>query len=108
MDQQSSSWSQSGLERLHTVLRLSEGPLSGRTLSITDEAGQIREAFVVELSIELRGCRGTGPGCLMYPDAHNQHYCPHTESNDALVCNRSDASTRFVDKQEYLTWKLTK
>lgn len=58
--------------------------------------------------VELRGCRSTGPGCLMYPDAHNERYCPRTESNDALVCVQSDADTRFVDKQEYLTWKLMK
>lgn len=45
----------------------------------------------------------------MYPNAHNQRYCPYTESNGAvLVCDRPDASTRFVDKQEYLIWKLTK
>lgn len=43
----------------------------------------------------------------MYPDAHNKHYCPHTESNDTLVCIRPVADTRFVDKQEYLIWKLT-
>lgn len=42
----------------------------------------------------------------MYPNVHNKHYCPHTESNDALVCIQSDAGTRFVDKQEYLIWKL--
>lgn len=50
---------------------------------------------------------GIGPGCLMYPDAHNEHYCPLAEGDNTLVCNRSDAGTRFVDKQEYLTWKLT-
>lgn len=44
----------------------------------------------------------------MYLDVYNEHYCPRTESNDALVCVQSGADTRFVDKQEYLTWKLMK
>lgn len=64
--------------------------------------------MIVELSDELRGCRGTGPGCLMYPDAHNEHCCPHAESDGMLVCNPPRADMRFVDKQEYLVWKLTK
>lgn len=45
----------------------------------------------------------------MYPDPDNKHYCPLAESNGAvLVCNQPDADLRFVDKQEYLIWKLTK
>lgn len=43
----------------------------------------------------------------MYPDAHNEHYCPLAEGNDTLVCNQPLTGVRFVDKQEYLTWKLT-
>lgn len=62
--------------------------------------------MIVELSNELRGCRGTGPACLMYPDAHAVSYCPHVGSNDMPVCNQPFADVRFVDKQEYLTWKL--
>lgn len=42
----------------------------------------------------------------MYPDMQAVHYCPHVESNDTLVCNQPLADVRFVDKQEYLTWKL--
>jgi hypothetical protein len=42
----------------------------------------------------------------MYPDAYNEHCCPHTENNAALVCNQPFANVRFVDKQEYATWKL--
>lgn len=43
----------------------------------------------------------------MYPDAHAVSYCPHVESNSMLVCDQPLAGVRFVDKQEYLTWKLT-
>lgn len=42
----------------------------------------------------------------MYPDAHNGYYCPLAESSNTMVCNQSDADLRFVDKQEYLIWKL--
>lgn len=65
--------------------------------------------MIVELTVDgLRGCRGTGPGCLMYPDAHAVSYCPRKADEEGLVCNQPFADVRFVDKQEYLTWKLTK
>lgn len=43
----------------------------------------------------------------MYPDMQAVNYCP-IYGDDMLVCNQPFADVRFVDKQEYLTWKLTK
>lgn len=65
--------------------------------------------MIVELTTDgLLGCRGTGPGCLMYPDAHASVFCPRKADEEVLVCNQPFTDVRFVDKQEYLTWKLMK